>query len=124
MFTYYDNTYGFEEKVWNLCWNELQQAFVTFYSWIPSYSTNIDNIYFTYDRNSSKWIAKLSQSTYNNENASGVCMESPLIEDDSFQEELHLANRPLPEGEINRDYYLAFELIRDNFGFWKYFDIV
>lgn len=124
MFTYYDNTYGFEEKVWNLCWNELQQAFVTFYSWIPSYSTNIDNIYFTYDRNSSKWIAKLSQSTYNNENVSGVCMESPLIEDDSFQEELHLANRLLPEGEINRDYYLAFELIRDNFGFWKYFDIV
>jgi hypothetical protein len=23
MFTFYDNTYGFEEKVWNLCWNEL-----------------------------------------------------------------------------------------------------
>lgn len=123
MFTYYDNTYGFEEKVWNLCWNELQQAFVTFYSWIPSYSANIDNIYFTYDRNSSKWITKLSQSTYGNENASGVCMESPLIEDGLFQEELHLANRPLPEGEINRDYYLAFELIRDNFGFWQYFDI-
>ena len=124
MFTYYDNTYGFEEKVWNLCWNELQQAFVTFYSWIPSYSANIDNIYFTYDRNSSKWITKLSQSTYGNENASGVCMQSPLIENNSFQEELHLANRPLPEGEINRDYYLAFELIRDNFGFWQYFDIV
>ena len=55
-----DNTYGFEEKVWNLCWNELQQAFVTFYSWIPSFSSNIDNIYFTYDRNSSKWISKFS----------------------------------------------------------------
>jgi hypothetical protein len=24
MFTFYDNTYGFEEKVWNLCWNEHQ----------------------------------------------------------------------------------------------------
>nr|DAE30820.1 MAG TPA: hypothetical protein [virus sp. ctML55] len=23
LFTFYDNTYGFEEKVWNLCWNEL-----------------------------------------------------------------------------------------------------
>lgn len=23
MFTFYDNIYSFEEKVWNLCWNEL-----------------------------------------------------------------------------------------------------
>ena len=23
MFTFYDNQYGLEEKVWNLCWNEI-----------------------------------------------------------------------------------------------------
>lgn len=193
MFTYYDNTYGFEEKVWNLCWNELQQAFITFYSWIPSFSSNIDNIYFTYDRNSSKWISKLSQSTYGsrniglnidftpdsssayelvsginplpsydpeeiyyirsgsnpnytytqmqtgvtssnytqyyikrsdileNENASGVCMINPLIPSNGvFSRNLYLKNRPIPdEGTVSYSY----ELIRDNFGFYKYFTI-
>ena len=43
MFTFYDNLYGFEEKAWNLCYNELQQKWITFYSWVPSYSENISN---------------------------------------------------------------------------------
>lgn len=127
MFTYYDNTYGFEEKVWSLCWNEYQGAegngFVTFYSWIPSYSANIDNIYFSYDRNASKWIAKLSQSDYNSVDASGVCMETPLIDSLPFSKKLYLKDRPLPDGVLNTDYYLEFELIKDNFGFYKYFTI-
>lgn len=54
MFTFYDNLYGFEEKVWNICYNEITQKFTTFYSWVPSYSANIDNIYFSFDRNTSK----------------------------------------------------------------------
>jgi len=208
MFTYYDTTYGFEEKVWSLCWNELMQKFITFYSWLPSYSASIDNIYFSYDRNSSKWISKLSQSTYGslvmngniyydynsdednedilneeyipifdnnasttsrfilledfdpsfdyyiveygnyiidsevndvensahyygrnhyfkascllNKHASGVSMLNPLIVDDNFKRRLYLANRPTPEGEI----YYDFELERDNFGFYKYFEII
>lgn len=156
MFTYYDNTYGFEEKVWSLCWNEYQGAqgngFTTFYSWIPSYSANIDNIYFSYDRNASKWIAKLNQSTYGsvyklqnngtwklylyddngsgrptlrttlNDSAVGVCMYNPLIPSSGiFSRQLFLANNPMPEDST---YYLKFEIIRDNFGFYKYFNIV
>lgn len=62
MFTYYDNTIGFEEKAWNLCYNEQLGKFTTFYSWIPSWSENIHNIYFSYDRNASKWIANLGMS--------------------------------------------------------------
>lgn len=127
MFTYYDNTYGFEEKVWSLCWNEYQGAegngFTTFYSWIPSYSANIDNIYFSYDRNASKWIAKLGQSTKGSTNANGVCVENPLIEN-GFVQQLYLEDRPVPDGEINENYFLEFELKRDNFGFYKYFEIV
>jgi hypothetical protein len=42
MFTFYDDVYEDEEKVWNLCYNELLEQFITFYSWIPSYSENID----------------------------------------------------------------------------------
>lgn len=62
MFTYYDGTQGFEEVAWNLCYNEYLKSFTTFYSWIPSYSANIHNQFFSYDRNTSKWISKLGMS--------------------------------------------------------------
>ena len=60
MFTFYNSTYGFQEKAWNLCWNEILQQFVTFYSWIPSYSANIDNQFYSFNRDTSKAITKLS----------------------------------------------------------------
>ena len=60
MFTFYDDINTIEEKVWNLCYNEIQGKFTTFYSWVPSYSANIDNIMFSFDRNTSKTITKLS----------------------------------------------------------------
>lgn len=60
MFTFYDDINTIEEKVWNLCWNEVTNSFTTFYSWVPSYSANIDNIMFTFDRNTSKIITKLT----------------------------------------------------------------
>lgn len=61
MFTFYDDINNIEEKVWNLCWNELTNKFTTFYSWVPSYSANIDNIMFTFDRDTSKMITKLTE---------------------------------------------------------------
>lgn len=97
MFTYYDNTVGFEEVAWNLCFNEALDSWVTFYSWIPSYSANIYNQFFSYDRNSSKWIAKLARSIsgdvlpeeqqttshqYDSE-ADGVCVDT--VEIDKWQ---------------------------------------
>mgnify|MGYP001667778626 CR=1 FL=1 len=54
MFTFYDNLEGFEEKVWNLCWNEYLKMFTTFYSWVPSFSENIYNMHFTFNRDTSK----------------------------------------------------------------------
>ena len=61
MFTFYDDINTLEEKAWNLCYNEVLQKFITFYSWIPSYSENIDNIFFSFDRNTSKVITKLTE---------------------------------------------------------------
>ena len=81
MFTFYDNTYGFEEKVWNLCWNEILQKFITFYSWVPSYMENINNIPFSFDRNTSKWIAKLGNSHSENSFADGITLTNVIIED-------------------------------------------
>ena len=80
MFTFYDNTYGFEEKVWNLCWNELLQKFITFYSWVPSYMENINNIPFSFDRNTSKWIAKLGTSHSDNSFADGITLSNVIID--------------------------------------------
>lgn len=85
MFTFYDNTYGFEEKVWNLCWNELLQKFITFYSWVPSYMENINNVPFSFDRNTSKWIAKLGTSHANSSFADGITLTNVVI-DDTFRE--------------------------------------
>lgn len=62
MFTFYDDINVLEENVWNLCFNEILNCFVTFYSWVPSYSANIDNVFFTFDRDTSKSITKLSNS--------------------------------------------------------------
>ena len=78
MFTFYDNTYGFEEKVWNLCWNELLQKFITFYSWVPSYMENINNIPFSFNRDTSKWIAKLGVSHTENSFADGITLSNVI----------------------------------------------
>lgn len=83
MFTFYDNLYGTEEKVWNLCWNEVlnnnQGSWVTFYSWLPSYSENIYNQYFTFNRNTSKYIAKLGVGRKDNQFADGIVLDENII---------------------------------------------
>ena len=119
MFTYYDNTYGFEETVWNLCYNEQQQAFTTFYSWLPSYSANIDNVFFTYDRNSSKWISKLGMSESKSVDADGVCVKDTVISNNTYSSELSLNNRSVPVKNASYEYTLE----RDNFGNYNYFTI-
>lgn len=79
MFTFYDNLYGFEEKVWNICFNESLQKWITFYSWVPSCSENIYNQYFSFDRNTSKWITKLGISKKGNDFSDGVVLTENVI---------------------------------------------
>ena len=126
MFTFYDNLYGFEEKVWNLCYNELQQKWITFYSWVPSYSENISNQYFSFDRNTSKWITKLGISNAGNNFSDGVCLSDNIIPNNAKSGyrvgELSLANRILPEGgDISTFTY--YTLDRDSLENFNYFDI-
>lgn len=79
MFTFYDQKYGFEDKAWNLCYNEITKSFVTFYSWLPSYSANIDNIFFTFDRSVSKYIAKLGLNDMMSNNKSGLIVSANIL---------------------------------------------
>lgn len=121
MFTFYDNLHGFEERVWNLCWNENLQKWMTFYSWVPSYSENIYNQYFSFDRNTSKWITKLGVSKYGNDFSDGVTLENNVIEDTSWTTKLHLSNRNLPKGDgVVCD--VEYEIVRDNYGNYKLFN--
>lgn len=61
IFTFYDDINTIEDKAWSLCYNEDTnvKTFTTFYSWLPSYSANIDNVFFTFDRQASKELAML-----------------------------------------------------------------
>lgn len=103
MFTYYDDYNGLEEVAWNLCYNELQKAFVTFYSWIPSYSANIDNVFFTFDRNTSKW-----EALFNNKH--GVCYNG---------KELTLVT----DTDYDKGVTYEYTLNRDSLGFYRYCSI-
>lgn len=102
LFTFYDNTYGFEEKVWNLCWNELLQKFITFYSWVPSYMENINNIPFSFDRNTSKWIAKLGTSHTESSFADGITLSNVIIENLENKNGEVVTNFRVPVSYINK----------------------
>ena len=43
-----------DELAWNLCYNEILDKFQTFYSWIPIASANIDNQFYSLDRECSR----------------------------------------------------------------------
>ena len=93
LFTFYDNTYGFEEKVWNLCWNEILNQFITFYSWVPSYMENINNIPFSFNRDTSKWIAKLGVSHLDNSVADGIVLSNNIINNEFASDEFYELNK-------------------------------
>lgn len=79
MFTFYDNLHGIHEKSWNLCWNELLGIFTTFYSWIPSEMQNIDNIPFSFNRDTTKAIGKLGISNHDNDYSDGVTLSNNVM---------------------------------------------
>lgn len=130
MFTFYDDLYGFEEKVWNICYNEVMQKFVTFYSWVPSYSANIDNIYFSFNRDTSKWISKLASSSSLLTSADGVVLSNVVIDDWEVKNgmkltKLGLVNRSLPNTQnTGLEIELTYEIVKDNFGMYKHFKII
>lgn len=145
MFTFYDNLYGFEERVWNLCYNENLDKWITFYSWVPSFSENIYNSYFSFDRNTSKWIAKLGISKHGNDFSDGVTLSHNIINPIKWDEDseytdyvdyrgikhsgnvypigiLYLDNRNLPEGTGLKN-SVSFTLERDSYLNCKHFTI-
>ena len=59
MFTFYNDDEG---TTWNLCFNERMDKWITRYSWTPLYSENINNVFYSLDRNRAKILSHI----YNN----------------------------------------------------------
>ena len=59
MFTFYNDDEGI---TWNLCFNERMDKWITRYSWTPLYSENINNVFYSLDRNRAKILSHI----YNN----------------------------------------------------------
>jgi len=76
MFTFYDTTRENEEVIWNLCFNEQLNKWVTRYSWTPVASASINNVYFSFDRESAKKISLLGYTLDSSDTAEGITLTS------------------------------------------------
>ena len=90
IFTFYDDVYKDEEKAWSLCYNEILNQFITFYSWIPSYSANIDTKFFTFNRDTAKQLALLQKSNYSIPENTGVLIDNPVLKENNLEEGVNL----------------------------------
>ena len=136
MFTFYDDVYKDEEKVWNLCFNELLEQFVTFYSWVPSYSENIGTQFFTFNRDTAKGLSLLNKCNYHIPDNSGVLLDTPILTKvgstynpiniyyrDKVNYSIH--NKGDEEDILYDLQYLYIPMVKehDHWGCWKWFDI-
>ena len=141
IFTFYDDIYKDEENVWSLCYNELLDQFITFYSWVPSFSENIDTKFFTFNRETSKGLSLLNKCNYHILENSGILLDTSIINDISFndysiklyyrdpRQNLHFVNY---YNEIkfvkdqNQQLFIdkvQFRLEKDHWGNYNYFEI-
>ena len=123
MFTFYDCLEGFEDKAWNLCYNLTLKKFITFYSWVPAFMANIDNIPFSFDRDIVKGLGKLGVSKIGNDFSDGIVLSNNIIPNSLSVYQigkLGLSNRILPfTNNTNKDkisYKIKYEVVRDNYG--------
>lgn len=124
MFTFYDNLDSHVDNVWNLCYNIPMNKFITFYSWVPSFMENINNIPFSFNRDVSKWIAKLGISHTNNSFAHGITLSNNIYDFKSpCIGTLSLSDVILPTISNDVTYVYNFKLERDIYGNYKHFEI-
>lgn len=83
MFTFYDditesNELGeaIKSREWNLCYNEKLELWITRYSWTPLISENIGNVYFSYNKDSSKQISEVSSSWEESYTSYGIVLKN------------------------------------------------
>lgn len=126
LFTFYDDLENVQEKVWNLCYNENFKQFITFYSWVPSYSDNIYNSFFTFDRQTSKWIAKIGQSNTSNDFSQDIVLKgTPILPDsmiDTVGTDCNFGELTMSNTDCKN--IINVKLLRDNLQNFKLFNII
>lgn len=62
MFTFYTpcKSNSKFETTWNICYNDILQKWISFYSWTPLASENINNVFYSFDRNYARAINYLN----------------------------------------------------------------
>ena len=84
MFTFYNDD---KEEVWNICFNERLDKWVTRYSWVPLCSENINNVFYSLDRNRAKTLGYI----YNNKHCTvGIHNGNPkwILQNGDYTSEL------------------------------------
>ena len=79
MFTFYDSTRDDEEIEWNICFNEQLGKWATRYSWTPAMSESIDNVYFSFDKDSAKKMSLIGYTLDDSETAEGITLSDVNI---------------------------------------------
>lgn len=74
IFTFYN-----EDNAYSLCYNERMKMWVSRYSWMPLLSANIDNQFYSFDRDI---IAKYTKIWKQAEKKNGIICEKPFYNDD------------------------------------------
>lgn len=107
MFTFYNDV---NNETWNFCFNERMNKWITRYSWTPLYSANIDNIFYSLDRDRAKILARI----YDNRNCTyGLRCENNIISSNSETFELWFNGTHVPQDHISfsiesiKAYYLS-----------------
>lgn len=79
MFTFYDLTRENEEVEWNICFNEMLDKWTTRYSWTPVSSANINNVYFSFNKDAAKNMALIGYTLSDSETAEGITLSNVNI---------------------------------------------
>jgi len=80
MFTFYDQTFNEEEKAWSLCYNEQLNNWTTRYSWMPSFSENLNNVMFSFARGTCKVTSMISKSISGADGLGSIYIDSNVEE--------------------------------------------
>lgn len=72
IFTFYNN-----DKAYSLCYNELTKTWVSRYTWMPLLSANIDNKFYSFDKDSIFKYASLFRQTLK---TNGIICENPIYD--------------------------------------------
>ncbi len=80
MFTYYDTTRENVQVLWSICYNEQIQKWMTRFSWTPLASANINNVYFSFDREAGKKMSLIGYTLTDSPTAEGITLSAVDIE--------------------------------------------